>query len=114
VPLPGTQQIGKSFLNTGSERDHGERISSELIVSSVLLLTSRYAAAAADGDECARLAIAIQCHLELLSERGDVPALVRDTCGLLAEEWRARLASEERLPCRRPGLRELVRRARLR
>jgi len=100
-------------LNTGSGRASGERISAELMVSSVLLLLSRYASAAADGDTCARLAVAIQCHFELLSERGDAPALVRDTCGLLAEEWRKSLASQEELPCR-PGLRALVRRARLR
>jgi hypothetical protein len=49
----------------------------------------------------------------LLSERPDSPALVRDTSGLLAEEWRAGLASQEDLPCR-PGLRALVRSARLR
>ena len=83
------------------------------MISSVLLLLSRYASAVADGDTCARLAVAIQCHLELLSERADAPALVRDTCELLAEEWRKSLASQERLPCR-PGLRTLVRKAQLR
>ena len=89
-----------------------ERRSNELLLSSVLLLISRFAAAAAEGAPCTRLAVSIQCHLELLNERADVPALVRDTCGLLAEEWRASLAAREGVPCR-SGLRELVRRARL-
>ena len=89
-----------------------KRRSNELLLSSVLLLISRYAAASAEGASCTRLAVSIQCHLELLNEREDVPALVRDTCGLLAEEWRASLAARERVPCR-SGLRELVRRARL-
>jgi hypothetical protein len=100
-------------LSAASKDDIGGRLPSDLMVSSLLMLISRYAAAAADGAACARLAVSIQCHLELLSERADVPDLVRDTCGLLVEEWRARLVREERLPCR-PGLRGLVSRARLR
>jgi len=89
-----------------------ERLPNELLMSSVLLLISRFAAAAGDGAACTRLAISIQCHLELLNERADVPALVRDTCGLLADEWRGRLAASERESCR-SGLRELIQRARL-
>ena len=100
-------------MNSLPARDPGERLSADLMVSSVLLLISRYAAGAGEGEVCARLAMTIQCHLEALSERRDVPDLVRDTCALLAEEWRASLASVEGLPCR-PGLRALVRRARLR
>jgi len=85
----------------------------DLILSSVLLLMSRYAAASADGTACPRLAVAIQCHLELLAERAPLPRLVRDTCGLLAEEWRCALAGQEGVPAR-SDLRALVRRARLR
>ena len=40
----------------------------DLILSSVLLLMSRYAVASEDGAACPRLAVAIQCHLELLQE----------------------------------------------
>ena len=100
-------------MKTGSEHGAGERIPNDLMMSSLLLLISRYAAAAAEGDACVRLAVSIQCHLELLCERADVPALVRDTCGLLAEEWRAGLAHREGLPCQ-SELRALVRSARLR
>jgi hypothetical protein len=103
----------ENVLNTGSEHGAGKRNPNDLMLSSLLLLISRYAAAAADGDACVRLAVSIQCHLELLGERADVPALVRDTCGLLAEEWRASLAHREGLPCR-TELRALVRSARLR
>jgi len=85
----------------------------DLILSSVLLLLSRYAAASADGTSCPRLAVSIQCHLELLAERARLPRLVRETCGLLAEEWRCALAEHENTPAR-ADLRALVRRARLR
>jgi len=84
----------------------------DLVLSSVLLLMSRYAVASEDGAACPRLAVAIQCHLELLAERAQLPLLVRDTCGLLAEEWRCALAGQEGRPAR-PNLRTLVRRARL-
>ena len=84
----------------------------DLILSSVLLLMSRYAVASEDGAACPRLAVAIQCHLELLAERAQLPRLVRDTCGLLAEEWRCALAEQEGVPARN-DLRALVRRARL-
>jgi hypothetical protein len=100
-------------LDSESAFGAGATNQSDLLVSSLLLLVSRYAVAAAEGAACTRLAVSIQCHLELLSERADLPALVRDTCGLLAEDWRARLASQEGLPCR-SDLRALVRRARLR
>jgi hypothetical protein len=85
----------------------------DLILSSVLLLMSRYAAASAEGAACPRLAVSIQCHLELLAERARLPRLVRETCGLLAEEWRRSLAEHENIPPR-TDLRSLVRRARLR
>lgn len=85
----------------------------DLILSSVLLLMSRYAAASAESGACPRLAVSIQCHLELLAERARLPRLVRDTCGLLAEEWRRALAEQEGVPAR-TDLRSLVRRARLR
>ncbi|MCL4801556.1 MAG: hypothetical protein KJ025_18335 [Burkholderiales bacterium] len=84
----------------------------DLILSSVLLLMSRYAAASAEGAACPRLAVSIQCHLEILGERATLPRLVRETCGLLAEEWRRALAEQERRPAR-TDLRTLVRRARL-
>lgn len=84
----------------------------DLLLSSVLLLLSRYAAASADGAACPRLAISIQCHLEILGERVTLPRLVRETCELLAEEWRSALAAEECRPARN-DLRALVRRARL-
>jgi len=84
----------------------------DLILSSVLLLMSRYAAASEEGAACPRLAVAIQCHLELLAERAQLPRLVRDTCGLLAEEWRCALVEQEGVPAR-SDLRTLVRRARL-
>jgi hypothetical protein len=103
----------RNSVNTAPRDDIGGGLPSDLVVSSLLMLISRYATAAADGAACTRLAVSIQCHLELLSERADVPALVRDTCGLLVEEWRERLASAERLPCR-SDLRALVSRAQLR
>ena len=98
-------------MSTGSGCGSGPRYPNELLLSSLLLLISRYATVATEGAECARLAVSVQCHLELLSERADVPALVRDTCGLLVDEWRAGLAAREGLPCRQ-GLRALVRSAR--
>lgn len=82
----------------------------DLVLSSALYLVSRYAVAAAQGETCPKLAVSIQCHLELLAERADMPALVRHTCGLLAEEWRMTLAREADRPCDR-SLRSLVRRA---
>lgn len=85
----------------------------DLLLSATLYLISRHAAAAAQGHVCQRLAVSIQCHLEILAERTDVSGLVRDTCALLAEEWRASLAHEERVACG-PALLALVRRAKLR
>jgi hypothetical protein len=85
----------------------------DLLLSATLYLISRYGAAAARGHVCRRLAVSIQCHFEILAERADVSGLVRDTCALLAEEWRESLAHEERVACG-PALLALVRRAKLR
>jgi hypothetical protein len=85
----------------------------DLILSATLYLVTRYAESATRGVTCPRLAVSIQCHLELLAERADVSGLVRDTCALLAEEWRRTLARGEDAACG-PGLLALVRRARLR
>lgn len=85
----------------------------DLILSAALYLISRYATAATQGQVCRRLGVSIQCHLEILAERSDVSALVRDTCALLAEEWRGALAQEENVACG-PALLALVRRAKLR
>jgi hypothetical protein len=90
-----------------------EATRSDLLLSAALYLVSRYATAATQGQVCPRLAVSIQCHLELLAERSDVSGLVRDTCGLLAEEWRRALAPEENVACG-PALLALVRRAKLR
>jgi hypothetical protein len=85
----------------------------DLILSAALYLISRYATAASQGQVCRRLGVSIQCHLEILAERTDVSSLVRDTCALLAEEWRCALAQEEHVACG-PALLALVRRAKLR
>ncbi|MFO1362526.1 MAG: hypothetical protein U1F45_08625 [Burkholderiales bacterium] len=85
----------------------------DVLLSATLYLISRHATAAAQGHFCARLAVSIQCHLEILAERTDVSGLVRDTCALLAEEWRSALAQEENVACG-PALLALVRRAKLR
>lgn len=98
-------------MDPGMEKQEATR--SDLILSAALYLTSRYATAASQGQVCRRLAVSIQCHLEILAERGDVSALVRDTCALLAEEWRCVLAQEENVACG-PALLALVRRAKLR
>ncbi len=90
-----------------------EATRSDLLLSAALYLVSRYATAASQGQVCQRLAVSIQCHLEILAERGDVSGLVRDTCALLAEEWRRALVHDERVPCG-PALLALVRRAKLR
>lgn len=59
-------------------RDTGESgPRGDLVLSSALYLVSRYAVAAAEGEVCPKLAVSIQCHLELLAERPDTPALVR-------------------------------------
>ena len=96
-----------------SDPDEDDLRRQDLILSSVLLLMSRYAAASAEGVACPRLAISIQCHLELLAERARLPRLVRQTCGLLAEDWRQALVEHEHSAVR-TDLRALVRRARLR
>jgi hypothetical protein len=85
----------------------------DLILSAALYLITRYAESAARGVTCPRLAVSIQCHLEILAERSDVSGLVRDTCALLADEWRRTLANGEESACG-PGLLALVKRARLR
>jgi hypothetical protein len=98
-------------MDRGTEKHDAAR--SDLILSAVLYLISRYATAATQGQVCRRLGVSIQCHLEILAERGDVSSLVRDTCALLAEEWRCSLAREENVACG-PALLALVRRAKLR
>jgi hypothetical protein len=85
----------------------------DLILSAALYLVSRYAAAATQGHVCRRLAVSIQCHLEILAERTDASALVRETCALLAEEWRCALAQAENAPCG-PALLALAGRAKRR
>jgi hypothetical protein len=98
-------------MDRGTEKHDAAR--SDLILSAALYLISRYATAATQGQVCRRLGVSIQCHLEILAERGDVSSLVRDTCALLAEEWRCSLAREENVACG-PALLALVRRAKLR
>lgn len=93
--------------------DQHEATRSDLLLSAALYLVARYATAASQGQVCRRLAVSIQCHLEILAERSDLSALVRDTCALLAEEWRRSLLHEEQLGCG-PALLALVRRAQLR
>jgi len=90
-----------------------EATRSDLLLSAALYLVSRYATAASQGHVCRRLAVSIQCHLEILAERADVSSLVRDTGALLAEEWRRSLVHEEQVACG-PALLALVRRAKLR
>jgi len=85
----------------------------DVLLSAALYLISRYAAAASQGTACSRLAVSIQCHLEILAERTDVSRLVRDTCGLLADEWRQSVANEAERPCG-PALLALVAKARMR
>ncbi|MCX7891686.1 MAG: hypothetical protein N2544_04860 [Burkholderiales bacterium] len=92
---------------------HQDAERADILLSAALYLISRYAAAAAQGSVCSRLAVSIQCHLEILAERTDVARLVRDTCGLLAEEWRRSVANEAERPCG-PALLALVARARMR
>ena len=93
--------------------DKHEDTRSDLRLSAALYLVSRYANAESQGHVCRRLAVTIQCHLEIHAERSDVSGLVRDTCALLAEEWRRSLVHEERVACG-PALLALVRRAKLR
>jgi hypothetical protein len=85
----------------------------DLILSAARYLVSRYAAAAMQGHVCRRLAVSIQCHLQILAERADASALARETCALLTDAWRCALAQEENAPCG-PALLALVRRAKLR
>lgn len=84
----------------------------DLLLSAALYLVSKYGMSAARGHVCPRLAVSVQCHLELLAERPDLAPLVRETCGLLAEEWRRSLPAEEGIECR-PKLFGLVKRAKL-
>jgi len=93
------------------EKHEGTR--SDLLLSAALDLVSRDATAASQGRVCRRLAVSIHCHLEILAERTDVSALVRDTCALLAEAWRRPLVHEEQAACG-PALWALVRRGKLR
>jgi hypothetical protein len=97
----------------GRRDENHDATRTDLILSAALYLVSRYATAATQGHVCQRLAVSIQCHLEILAERTDASALVRDTCALLAEEWRRSLAHEENVACG-PALLALVRRAKLR
>ena len=85
----------------------------DVLLSAALYLISRYAAPSSQGTSCSRLAVSIQCHLEILAERSDVSRLVRDICGLLADEWRRSVANEEERPCG-PALLALGAKARMR
>jgi hypothetical protein len=100
-------------MHAGASGGQDGKTRTDLILSAALYLITRYAESAARGVTCPRLAVSIQCHLEILAERSDVSRLVRDTCALLADEWRRTLANGEDVACG-PGLLALVKRARLR
>ena len=61
----------------------------ELIVSAALYLMSSFACSGG----CPKLAHVILRHLNILTERTDLPAVMRQTCAQLAEQWEQKLAT---------------------
>jgi hypothetical protein len=68
----------------------------EVIVSAALYLMSSYGCSGG----CPKLAHVIVKHLRILSERHDLPSVLRSTCTSLVEQWEIKL--HDMLPAATP------------